>query len=1515
MQDDQIYSPLEGGKGGVNGRTSRSRSLKVNGSRGTGMPSGRLEEIASRQVFGRSEPPRWVILVSDSQVILLDRTKWNEKRLLRFDLTEIFGRRELSTLQAMAALLHRDSVCPKDGISLLDTLDENSHKHAFAVSEDLKYALRQAIELLGNEAVWYLMEKRKKGVFTGDEKLDAKQLTIECLRYMYRLLFLLYIEARPELGYVPMKSDAYRMGCSLESLRDLEMVKLTTEESKDGFFIHESLQLLFELIHNGFPPSEGGPAQQLATIKAPEHHIFRIPALRSHLFDPARTPLLNRVKFRNHVLQLVIQLMSLTRPRRNRERRGRISYAQLGINQLGAVYEALLSYQGFFAETDLYEVKKAGEPYNELETAYFVKPEDLAKYTEEERVYNNDGTLKKFPKGAFIYRLAGRDREKTASYYTPESLTRCLVKYALKELLEGRSADDILKITVCEPAMGSAAFLNEAVSQLAEAYLQRKQKETGRGISHDEYAEEKQKVKMFLADNNVFGVDLNPVAVELAEVSLWLNSIHKGAHVPWFGMQLAVGNSLIGARRQVFDSKFLRRATRTDPLWLDEVPMRVMPGEKRAGQTVYHFLLPDKGMASYRDRVVQQLAPSSLQAISEWRRQFTRQFNAAEVSQLERLSRAVDRLWERHTEQLRTIRRQTSDALPVFGLEAETENGRSKNSGRTLTEWKDHVLFQEIHSKNVRNSSAYRRLKLLMDYWCALWFWPIEKADLLPSREELLLELSLILEGNVFEVVPPEAKQLSMYPVPDTAPKQLTMKASKDLGFVDVDRLCSEFPRLALVRRLSDKYRFHHWELEFTDIFTDRGGFDLVLGNPPWIKVEWNEGGVMGDAEPLFVLKSFSAPRLAEIRKETLERHDLRSRYLAVFEEAEGLQNFLNGLQNYPLLKGIQTNLYKCFLPQAWMVGNRNGVSAFLHPEGIYDDPRGGAFRETVYEKLRSHFQFQNELRLFPDVDHHAKFSINVYGDGCSNEVGFSHIANLYIPPTVDACFEHHGSGVVPGIKDNSNKWGVSGHSGRIVSVTKTELALFASLYDSEGTPPMQARLPAVHSEEIVSVLRKFTDQPNRLGDLQNEYFSTEMWHETNSQNDGTIRRNIHFPESTADWVLSGPHFFVGNPFYKTSRRDCRLNSDYDILDLTELPDDYLPRINYVPACSPEEYKRRAPRVVWGDRELFTSFYRILTRKRLSLSGERTSISSIIPPGPSHIFTALSTAFKDIDDLVGCLIIMMSLSFDFYVKSAGQSDFTSGNMKFVPLLSKDQTFSSGAVRTLMLTCLTTHYADLWAQICESELEDRFLEPRGRNVLDITYLEGDPPEKPLCFIDLYSQETWAKDDPRLDNTKFENLTRGWTRHCALRTDYERRQALIEIDVLTAMALGLTLEELKTIYRVQFPVLRQYEADTWYDRNGRIVFTASKGLTGVGFTRSEWEPIKTMKSGSVSRTIMDDTLPGGPRERTIVYEAPFDRCNRVNDYEVVWTAFSERFNMPSNSLLQNSGRSVILSEEQR
>jgi hypothetical protein len=214
-----------------------------------------------------------------------------------------------------------------------------------------------------------------------------------------------------------------------------------------------------------------------------------------------------------------------------------------------------------------------------------------------------------------------------------------------------------------------------------------------------------------------------------------------------------------------------------------------------------------------------------------------------------------------------------------------------------------------------------------------------------------------------------------------------------------------------------------------------------------------------------------------------------------------------------------------------------------------------------------------------------------------------------------------------------------------------------------------------------------------------------------------------------------------------------------------------------------------------------------------------------------------------------------SILADFYVKTTGRSNLHATWERF-PLL---EATPPQILRTLMLNALTRHYAGLW----EEAFDPRFVHDR-----------------------------WAKDDPRLDNGAFAGLTPTWQHRCALRTDYQRRQALVEIDVLAAMALGLTPAELTAIYRIQFPVLRRYEEDTWYDRKGRIVFTARKGLRGVGVPRTEWREIRTQTSGTVERTVLDDTLPGGPRERTITYEAPFDRCDREQDYNAVWAEFSRR-----------------------
>lgn len=1272
------------------------------------------EDLATQILFGAAEPPRFLLFISLNQIALIDRNKWSEKRYLQFELEDIFSRLELTTLQAMVVLLHKDSLCPEDGSILLDELNEQSQKNAAGVSQDLKYALRECIELLGNE-VLHDMRTRQK-INLEEHPVDAGQLTLECLRYMYRMLFILFIEARPELGYAPIRELSYLKGYSLESLRDIaDAVRDDVDEVSDGYYLHETLAKLYDLIYNGYPETEA--EFQKVTGADSIHDVFLIAPLKAHIFDPEYTKLINAAKLRNSCMLRIIDLMSLTRASGKRNsRRGRISYANLGINQMGAVYEALLSYRGFIAQQDLYEVKRAGVDFNELDVGYFVSESDLAQYTEEERVRyasgNKKGKLRMYAKGTFIYRLAGREREKSASYYTPEVLTKCLVKYALKELLKDKSADDILHLTICEPAMGSAAFLNEAINQLAEAYISRKEQETGEIIGYEERFNQLQKVKMFIADRNVYGVDLNPVAVELAEVSLWLNTIYPNGFVPWFGTQLVNGNSLIGARRQCYRVSSLQ-ATSKGLRWYEKAPERVPLGtERKRGKLstqIYHFLLGDPGMCSYTDKVIKQLEPAKIKFLNTWNKAFTAPYCDDDIETLKKLSKTIDKLWKDQISLRQQLKQQTHDSLSVFKFNDDEPD--SHTSIRT----KDQMLRTMYRSENAKNAGAYARLKFAMDYWCALWFWPIDKADLLPSRSEFLNDMYMILVG--LYSTNSDSQQLSMLEDADEEDTDILLQ-------VNLDELCALLPRLRLARTIAQQNHFMHWELEFADVFAERGGFDLMIGNPPWIKIEWNEQGVLADANPMFAVKKLTATQTTHERQTALENAHTHSMYFAEYEMLSG------------------------------------------------------------------------------------------------------------------------------------------------------ELEVFAKLFDVNDKWP-QARLPVLHVRSLIGALSCIASQTQYISDIKTEIFGSEMWHETNAQKDGTMVRNVHFPESLTDMIISGPHIAVANPCFKTSRSICRLNSDYDNIDLTSISDSYLQRCNYQPYCAPEEYEERAPLTPWNCKNYYS--YRIAMRNMFNQGGERTLMSAIIPPKVGHVHAVYELGFKNDVDTALMSGLMESIPYDFYIKATGKGSGGIGVLGGLPIIRSIYSIRI-ILTTLLLNSLNEYYAPLWKK---------------------------------CWNVVWPFTTWSKSDPRLSPARFTSLTSEWTWDTPLRTDYERRQALVEIDVLTAMALGMTLQQLKTIYRIQFPVLQSYEADTWYDANGRITFTNNRSLTGVGFTRPEWEnagAVQPIKRGDApwdgimkhapagyvfARTITDDTMPGGPVQHTIEYAAPFDRCDREQDYETAWKFFEEKY----------------------
>lgn len=1424
------------------------------------------DEILAKLFFAGEEAPRFILLFGINQIALIDRNKWNEKRYLQFMMEDIYSRHEESTFMAMTVLLHKESLCPADGAIVLDSLDENSHKHSAGVSDALKYALRESIEILGNEVIYDM--KTRQEINLKENPVDASELTLECLRYMYRFLFMLFIEARPELGYAPMKSQTYVQGYSLEGLRDVcDQVKEDSEVLSEGYYIDDTLKKLFHMTYFGYPENLKEYKKAIEIEKTSMHDAFTIEALKAHIFDPEYTKLITKAKLRNCAMLQIVDLMSISRPRNSKERKGRISYAALGINQMGAVYEALLSYRGFIAEEDLYEVKRAGDKFNELDVGYFVKENELENYDEKtERVRyesgEKKGQLRMYEKGTFIYRLAGREREKSASYYTPEVLTKCLVKYALKELLKDKSADEILHLTVCEPAMGSAAFLNEAINQLAEAYLTKKQEELGETISYDKRFEKLQEVKMFIADRNVYGCDLNPVAVELAEVSLWLNTIYKGAYVPWFGTQLVNGNSLIGARRQVYSQSALEAGK-----WYDKAPRRIMPGEERTkkGQhehtkEIYHFLLGDPGMANYTDKVIKSLEPESIKKIKVWNKEFTSKFDENELKTVLRLSDSIDKLWKLTADERKKIEEATYEPLSVYGHEESGEG-----SHKTIRE-KDAIYKKIFKSEKTQNAGPYARLKAAMDYWCALWFWPIDKADLLPSRQEFFFDMSLILEGNILAVnVNSSGQMVFQFEADDSGLKYVTegdqlaleFKAQyADLGEVCLDNLRERSERLAIANKIAEEQRFHHWELEFADVFEQNGGFDLVIGNPPWIKIEWNEQDMLSDFYPLFAIRDMNAAKVTNLRNTVFESvKDVRTAYLHEYSVMSGQQEFLSALTNYSSLVGVKNNLYKSFLPQAWMIGNSECISAFVHPNSIFDDSNGGVFRSELYPHIRKHFRFENELKLFQDVGNAMKYSLNVYGNILSEK--FDAIFNLFDPRTIDDCYDESlKDEAVEGIKDSFGNWSTKGHPDRVVNIDQSVLKLFATLID--GTENWkEARMPTLHAKQILQVLQRFSEQTTIIDDIDGHMFVADLWNETTAQEEGFIVRNVHFPQNRIDTIYSGPHIGCANPIFQSSQRDCKTHRAFDNVDLLNINDSYVQRMNYSPATDINSYLGRLSNTEWGNK--YNQNYRVISRKMLNLSGERSLISCISVPDAMHTNGILGLACKNLDDVVFIAGLFASLPYDFFVKTMGRQNLYEDNAGKMPIPSKKY-MKEIMARTLLLNCLNNNYAELW-------------------------------EKEYC--DEYRKMKWTSQDSRLNQDKFSTLSKEWNNSTPVRTDYERRQALVEIDVLVAMSLNMTLNQLNTIYRIQFPVLQQYDNDTWYDSRGRIAFTNNRSMSGVGFDRKEWENNVRGASAEQScyRAVLDDTVSEGPVERTIEYIPPFDRCDRMADYEKAWKCFEQ------------------------
>lgn len=1387
-------------------------------------------------LFVAEDGPSFALVLAGRWCIVAEAARWAEGRYLAVDLQTVAERNDDDRggeIDRALTILEAGSLAPDaDGAVWWSSVLEESVRHTVGVSEDLREGVRRSIEIIANDVV---ARRARTGLppLPGDQ---AQPLAVQSLRYLYRILFLLYAEASPELGVLPSGAAEYDAGYSVDRLRELTLVELATEQARSGTHLYESLAVLSRLVDRGpepweAEPGEGGETDPDEPSAAPAESAqgLEFHPLRADLFAPTATALIDEVKLSNGALQQVLSHLLLSKERKRRDR-GFISYAELGINQLGAVYEGLMSYTGFFAEEELYEVAPGGD----ASKGSWVVPVDRAQhldrkdFVEEEDPVTHERRPVRHRKGTFVYRLSGRERQQSASYYTPEVLTRFTVGQALEELLDQdghtTTAEEILQLTVCEPALGSGAFAIEAVDQLARQYLTRRQAERGERIDAEDYPLQLQRVKAHIALHQVYGVDLNATAVELAEVSLWLSTMTPGLQAPWFGLRLRRGNSLIGARRAVYPASDLRK----DRAWMKAVPQdRPLTDLQDDGAavsgSVFHFLLPSEGWGAGVEvpRQVRDLVPDEVRALKAWRASVRRKLSAKQVKELDALTQRAEKLWALALRRLTIAEQQSGRDLDLWGREASEQRGA--------------VTREQIEASLADPDGAYRRLRRVMDAWCGLWFWPLTETEVAPPSMEQWIDALQKLLGVESTRKAANAGTESLADVrtwEELDDYEIWDRAGTNA--VPVAAALDAHPWLRVCERVAQAQGFFHWELDFVTVFA-RGGFDLQVGNPPWVKPDIDEGVLIAEHSPAWAIPANrNESRRRVLLREISSHKPSRESFITGYATTFSLRAFVSDPLLYPVLKGLRPDLYRTFIPNVWRNQAPSGISALIHSAGHMVSPVMGRLRESAYRRLRRHFHFSNEMKLF-EAGNRITFSVGVYSD--PSEVRFINIVNLVDPLTAERSLVHNGDGDQPGIK-YQGAWDVRPHAARVGIVTESVLRSWASVTtgDSEGwSMSGMVFTPNRTLEDVVDVL-SHAERVN--GD---HFVFSPGWNETNARQEGVIEKIWHISDNKKA-ILQGPSIGVNDPLFQQPNRTLGGHRDWTRVDLEETAIDAPMTTGYRPMIVHDAYVKAYPHRI-SDGRSGLALYRAAWRSMADAAEMRTLKPALLPPAVSHVdgITA-AVAVEGSRWLLALVGSMSSLLVDFYFRIGAHGAVSQRTVISLPCADLEHPlFEALALRVLRLNCLTQSYADLWTS---------------------------------CWSPQFAEDTLVLDAPGCTPS----VGLEWDPHFIARRDLARRNVQIEIDVIISLMFGVSLEQLKSVYRSHFWLLRERDSDKYYyDANGRLVPT---------------EVLSVWKKKGERITAEERTAVHPGSGVAYEYELPFATRDREEDFRVAYAEFQRR-----------------------
>lgn len=828
---------------------------------GTGRgPKGKSPHDMLQVFLNVSEPDLWAVL-SNGRILRLLRDYHHtfSKGYVQFDLESIFETRNYADFRALYRLAHASRFQPveKEGEEEPQIPLEDFHQTARAtgvkVGEDLRPQVRGAIEHLGN------------GFLQGDPELierlqgdpdAARDFYSEILRVVYRILFLLFAEQR---GLVPDagadRKDLYWDEYSLSALR--ERAEGGVPDRDDHTDLWHSLTVTFQMVREG--------AEALGVF-----------GYDGELFDTSSEEYLEDRACDNARLLRAIRSLTLI------EREGalqRISYVDLGVEELGSVYESLLDF--------------------------------TPRVTEEQEEVEGE----EIPANVFFLDPRGLERKQSGSYYTPDSLVNELIKSALLPVMRDRlqdaglpvvEEDDLGEVTtgllqqyahlsedereageeallsmdVCDPAAGSGHFLVKANDVMGA--------EVARLRSGDEYPTERavREAKRDVLARCIYAVDLNPMAVELCKVSLWINASVQDRPLSFLDHHIKCGNSLIGATPELLE---------------EGVPYEAFdlgrPGDDR------------------------ELA----KAFRKQNRQERKESKEGQGVQMGAFTSAV------------TTQPQVEYEVDGFEQVAQESPQEARE------------VYAEYEADPER-----RKAKLEADTYTAAFFWPMpEGTEWAPTYGELF---RLQREG------------------PSAIPEE--------------QRKCIE--------KMAEDYNFFHWHLEFPEVFGDdgNGGFDVVLGNPPWERIKLQEKEFFATKAPEIAGASTASKRKDMIEALKEAGNPLYDEYQRAEHYSEALSTYLRESGRYDLTAVGDVNTYQIFAGLVRQVVDSTGRVGVIVPSGIATDYYTQDYFNAIVDnrELVSLYDFENRDEIFHGVHRSYKFCLlTLTGQGApEQEIDFA---------------------------------------------------------------------------------------------------------------------------------------------------------------------------------------------------------------------------------------------------------------------------------------------------------------------------------------------------------------------------------------------------------------------------------------------------------------------------------------------------------------------------------------------